>query len=51
MYRAKKTFKAAFPREINIVPYAVSGSHIPPSKIEIIIEASKSLFYSIWAYN
>lgn len=50
MYRAKKTFKATYPREVTVIPYAVSGSHIPPSQIEVLVEATKSLFYSIWAY-
>jgi uncharacterized SAM-binding protein YcdF (DUF218 family) len=50
MYRAKKTFRATFPREIAIVPYAVSGSHMPASRIEVLVEATKSLFYSVWAY-
>jgi uncharacterized SAM-binding protein YcdF (DUF218 family) len=50
MYRAKKTFQAAFPREIAVVSHAVSGNHVPPAKVEIIIETTKSLFYSFWAY-
>lgn len=50
MYRARRSFKAAFPQEITVIPYAVSGSHMPPSKAEILVEATKSLFYSIWAY-
>lgn len=50
MYRAKQTFRAAFPREVAIVPHAVSGNHMPPARVEILVEATKSLFYSLWAY-
>jgi uncharacterized SAM-binding protein YcdF (DUF218 family) len=50
MYRARKTFRATYPRDISVIPYAVSGSHLPPAQLEVLVEATKSLFYSIWAF-
>lgn len=51
MYRALRTFRGVFPAETPIVPRAVVGSSIRPRWTELIVEASKSLFYSLWAYD
>jgi uncharacterized SAM-binding protein YcdF (DUF218 family) len=51
MYRALRTFRGVFPPELPILPRAVVGSSIRARWGELIVEASKSLFYSLWAYD
>lgn len=51
IYRAMESFKSIFPTEINIIPYSVSGTQIPPTWGEIFVESTKSLFYSLWVYK
>lgn len=50
MNRALKTFRAAIPPEVQIIPHSVNSGVIPPSTSEVLTELSKSLFYFFWAY-
>lgn len=50
MSRAYRTFKAVFPESIDIQTQAVVGSRLDPPLWEVLTEAVKSLFYSLWAY-
>jgi uncharacterized SAM-binding protein YcdF (DUF218 family) len=50
MYRATRTFSAAFPPNYPIIQHAVLTGSIQPDWDETLLEAAKSLFYSIWAY-
>lgn len=50
MPRALKTFGAAFPQQIKIIPFGVAGSDIPPKNWDLWLEATKALFYDLWAY-
>ncbi len=50
MYRSLRTFKAAFPETIVIQPRAVVVGRVEQEPMETMIEVSKSLFYSLWAY-
>ena len=51
MYRAKKTFEAALPETIKIVPHAVPASKSEEENWNLTTEVLKSLFYSLWAYS
>lgn len=51
MRRAMRTFSATFPQEIVIYPRATIGSGHPAGFGEILVEAMKSVFYSLWAYG
>ena len=50
MYRALQTFRAEFPPNIAILPRAVASQTADPGELEVAVEATKSLFYSLWAY-
>lgn len=50
MYRANRTFKAAYPLSIPIYSFSVNTGHSESSWYEISTEVLKSLFYSLWAY-
>jgi uncharacterized SAM-binding protein YcdF (DUF218 family) len=50
MRRAKQTFLAAFPEEIQVIPYGIAGNDFPPRFWELFIEVTKTWFYSLWAY-
>lgn len=50
MPRALKTFKAAFPDHIQIVPRSTVGRGYPADFDETGLEAIKMVFYSFWAY-
>ncbi len=50
MRRAFKTFRGVFPEEILILTRSVSSGAVPPRTSDLMIEAFKSLFYSLWAY-
>ena len=50
MYRAYRTFRAAYPENIYIQKHAMLGSYYESSFWEISFETLKSLFYSLWAY-
>ena len=50
MYRAYRSFKAAFPENIEIQKHPVVSGRYEPYFFETGFEALKSLFYSIWAY-
>jgi uncharacterized SAM-binding protein YcdF (DUF218 family) len=50
MYRAFRTFRAAYPQNIYIQKHPVIGGRFDPSIVEVTFEALKSVFYSIWAY-
>lgn len=50
MYRAFNTFRGNFPVQIPILPRAVIAGRSEGGFDEILFEAFKSLFYSIWAY-
>lgn len=50
MARAYRTFRSVFPESIEIQTQAVVGSRLEPPFWEVLNEAVKSLFYSLWAY-
>jgi uncharacterized SAM-binding protein YcdF (DUF218 family) len=50
MFRAKKTFEAALPGSIRIVPHAVASPKGEEDLWVVGTEVLKSLFYSLWAY-
>jgi uncharacterized SAM-binding protein YcdF (DUF218 family) len=50
MRRAHQTFLATFPEEIKVIPYGIAGSDFPAHFWDLFIEATKSWFYSLWAY-
>lgn len=50
MYRSLQTFRAQFPQDFPIWPRPVIGGAVRPEWDEVLSEALKSLFYSIWAY-
>jgi uncharacterized SAM-binding protein YcdF (DUF218 family) len=50
MNRAYRTFRAVFPEGIEIKPWSVVGSSYHKAFFENFFEASKSVFYSLWAY-
>lgn len=50
MYRARKTFEAALPSSIKILPHAVPSSKGETETFAFATEVLKSLFYSLWAY-
>lgn len=51
MYRARKTFEAALPQTMRIIPHAVPSSRGETDSVAFATEVLKSLFYSIWAYS
>jgi uncharacterized SAM-binding protein YcdF (DUF218 family) len=50
MYRAYRTFHASFPENISIQKHPVVSNRYEPLFFEVLAEALKSLFYSLWAY-
>lgn len=50
MYRVYRTFRALLPKEMNIYPRAVVAGRLVPTRLDLGVEAFKSLFYSVWAY-
>jgi uncharacterized SAM-binding protein YcdF (DUF218 family) len=50
MYRALQTFRAEFPARYSITPRAVPGVNDTSVWDEVLWEALKSVFYSLWAY-
>ncbi|MBX2986291.1 MAG: YdcF family protein [Bdellovibrionaceae bacterium] len=50
MRRAFRTFRSAFPESILIQTQAVVGTRAQPAFLETVVEALKSMFYSLWAY-
>lgn len=50
MYRSLRTFKSVFPQEIVIHPRAIVAVNYSPNSLDVFIEATKSIFYSAWAY-
>ncbi len=50
MHRAYKTFRGAFPENIEIFKHAVVSGRYEVGFAEAGFEALKSLFYSLWAY-
>lgn len=50
MHRSYKIFKAVFPPEMQIQSRAIVAGRYEPSFIEILVEATKTIFYSLWAY-
>lgn len=50
MYRSLRTFKAEFPKHIQIIPHAIYGSRSDFGWVEKSFETAKSFFYSVWAY-
>jgi uncharacterized SAM-binding protein YcdF (DUF218 family) len=49
MARAYKTFVASYPPSITILKHTIVSSHNESQWNEILIEALKSIFYSLWA--
>lgn len=50
MHRSFKTFRGAFPENIEIFKHSVVAGRYEVNFIEASFEALKSLFYSLWAY-
>lgn len=50
MARAFKTFRSAFPAEIEIKSHSVVATRLRPSFMDTAMEVSKYLFYSLWAF-
>lgn len=50
MYRARRTFQAAFPEGFEIKPHAIVSSKSESDGLMVATEVVKSLFYSVWAY-
>lgn len=50
MRRALRTFRAVFPENVDIQTQTVAGHRMNPGFFEVLNEAGKSLFYSVWAY-
>ncbi|MFZ4402662.1 MAG: YdcF family protein [Pseudobdellovibrionaceae bacterium] len=50
IYRAYQTFRSAFPTNIEIIKYSIVAGRYRPDWTEVLVEANKSLFYSLWAY-
>lgn len=50
MRRSFKTFRQVFPPEVLILQRSVSSGYVPPRGSDLMVEALKSLFYSLWAY-
>ncbi len=48
--RAYRTFLSTYSDDIQVVPYSVAGSDIPPRFWDLFIEVTKSGFYALWAY-
>jgi uncharacterized SAM-binding protein YcdF (DUF218 family) len=50
MHRAYKTFRGAYPENIEILRHAVVPRRLEMGVMETSLESFKSLFYSLWAY-
>ncbi len=50
MYRAFKIFRSVFPKDYPIYPRAIVGGRMKPKLSSLLVEVTKSLFYSVWAY-
>ncbi len=50
MYRARKTFEAALPSNIQIIQHAIPAPKVEEELIAVTTEVVKSMFYSLWAY-
>jgi uncharacterized SAM-binding protein YcdF (DUF218 family) len=50
MYRSLKTFRAHFPRNIQIYPRGTIGRQLAIEWNQVAIESLKSVFYRAWAY-
>jgi uncharacterized SAM-binding protein YcdF (DUF218 family) len=50
MHRAYKTFRGAYPENIEVFKHAVVSGRYDIGAGEASVEAMKSLFYSLWAY-
>lgn len=50
MYRAFRTFRGVYPNEITIIPRATVGGRLYAEWYDLFTEASKSMFYALWAY-
>jgi uncharacterized SAM-binding protein YcdF (DUF218 family) len=50
MYRAFRTFQAAYPAAVGISRFAVNSGRSEANLLEVSTEVLKSLFYSLWAY-
>lgn len=50
MHRSFKTFRGAFPENIEIFKHSVVAGRYEVGFVEASFEALKSLFYSLWAY-
>lgn len=48
--RAYRTFQSSYSQDIQVIPYSVAGSDLPPHFWDLLIEITKSGFYSLWAY-
>ena len=50
MYRAYRTFQAAYPSSVGLSRIAVNSGRAEATWTEVATEVFKSLFYSVWAY-
>lgn len=50
MNRSFRIFKNVLPNDVRILPRAIVSGRYEPTFVELFIETTKSLFYSLWAY-
>jgi uncharacterized SAM-binding protein YcdF (DUF218 family) len=50
MHRSQKIFRRVLPEGIQLYPRAIIAGRYEPTFVELFIETTKSLFYSLWAY-
>ncbi len=50
MYRSYQIFRAVVPTEVAIYPRAIVAGRYEPTFVELFIETTKTLFYTLWAY-
>ncbi len=50
MHRASKTFLNVFPEDFPVYQRSIISKQLEPAWWDLMVEALKSVFYSIWAY-
>ena len=50
MHRSYSIFRAVFPHDFPIYTRAIVAGQYEPTKVELFIETTKSIFYDLWAY-
>ncbi|OFZ18138.1 MAG: hypothetical protein A2Z20_06245 [Bdellovibrionales bacterium RBG_16_40_8] len=50
MYRSLNIFRTVFPTDFQIYDRAIVAGRLDPTRAELLMEVTKSLFYALWAY-